>query len=288
MRLIIRADDFGYTDTHNAGTLRALEDGIVTSLDIMLDTPGTQGALEIAKRFPWVSIGWHAHFWGRPVLPASEVPSMVDAEGRFSFGRKRELKAGCVYDEVLAECRAQMQRCMDALGRVPDTAWVMDDGTEFEAARLRVCREYGIALNIAAKPDRTGKVVPADGRWQNRDIYMPNQPAGYYQVCYEDSYAARSAYDPVEYFVGDYDQLLGRNTVLTAWHPGYLDEYVMGESRMRECRVADVRALTSPRLKEWIIENKVELINSRDALFGTREYQNHLRAIGSPLHVACE
>ena len=32
-------------------------------------------------------------------------------------------------------------------------------------------------------------------------------------------------------------------------------------------------------------EYRVELVNFRDALYGTREYQNHLRAIGSDLCV---
>lgn len=285
MKLIVRADDFGYTAIYNAGTLRALEDGVVTSLDIMLDTPGTDDALEIAKRFPWVSLGWHAHFWGSPVLGAERVPSMVDERGRFAFGRKPELRSRVAFGEALAECRAQMERCMLVLGRVPDTAWVRDDGTALEAARRQVCEEYGIAMNFAAKPDRGGNVVPAEEPWKTLDIYMPNQPAGYYQVCYEDSYARRCEYNPVDYYVSDYDHLLERSTVLTAWHPGYLDDYIMAESRMRECRVVDVAALTSSRLKDWIVQEGVELVNTRDALFGTHEYQNHLRAIGSPLYV---
>jgi hypothetical protein len=37
------------------------------------------------------------------------------------------------------------------------------------------------------------------------------------------------------------------------------------------------------RLKNWIKENHAELINCRDALYGTREYQNHLKLIGSDL-----
>lgn len=285
MRLIVRADDFGYTPTYNAGTLRALEDGIVTSLDIMLDTPGTDDALEIAQRFPWLSLGWHAHFWGRPVLDPSLVPSMVDDQGRFRFGRRRELRSEIVFEEALAECRAQMERCFKALGRVPDVANIQNDGSAFEAARKQVCDEYGIATNVMSKPDAAGEIVPAADRWLGRDIYMPNQPAGYYRVCFEDSYAARSSYDPVRYYIEDFDGLLAHDTVLTAWHPGYLDDCIMAESRMRECRVADVAALTSPILKQWIIDNGVELINMRDAMYGTHEYQNYLRSIGSPLYI---
>jgi chitin disaccharide deacetylase len=48
-------------------------------------------------------------------------------------------------------------------------------------------------------------------------------------------------------------------------------------------RPADAEALCSDRLKNWIRQNRVELVNFRDALYGTREYQNHLTPIGSDL-----
>lgn len=50
-------------------------------------------------------------------------------------------------------------------------------------------------------------------------------------------------------------------------------------------RVYDVEALCSQRLHDWIKDNHIELCNLRDALYGTHEYQNHLRNIGSDLCV---
>ncbi len=68
-------------------------------------------------------------------------------------------------------------------------------------------------------------------------------------------------------------------------HPGFLDDYVLAESSCTIPRVKDVEALCDPAVIAWIKENKIELINHRDALYGTHEYQNHLRAIGSDLAV---
>ena len=42
-------------------------------------------------------------------------------------------------------------------------------------------------------------------------------------------------------------------------------------------------ALTSDTLKNWVREHNIELINFRDALHGTQEYQNHLRSVDSDL-----
>ena len=68
-------------------------------------------------------------------------------------------------------------------------------------------------------------------------------------------------------------------TYIFSRHPGFLDDYVLGESSCTLQRVKDVEALCDDRVKEWIQKNKIELVNQRDALYGLREYQNHLKAM---------
>ena len=46
MKLVVRADDVGYSQVCNIGTFETLDNGIITSVDIMFDTPGTVDALE--------------------------------------------------------------------------------------------------------------------------------------------------------------------------------------------------------------------------------------------------
>lgn len=285
MKLIVRGDDYGYTDIYNLGMIKAIEEGIVTSVDLMLDTPGSIDAMEKIKAYPWISVGWHAHFWGKPILDPKEVPSMVDESGKFKFRKDMSLKQTCVYEEVLKESRAQIDHCIQILGRAPDSAGIQNNGTAFEAARKQVCEEYGIPFNFMDKPDKEGVLVLSQPQYQHLGIYMPNQPATIYKKCYHDSYDERMKYDPVQYYLNDEGDILRRNIALTAWHPGYLDDYIIEESKLREARVIDVKALCSKKLKQWIIDNKVELINTRDALYGTHEYQNHLKTIHSPLFV---
>jgi len=45
MKLIIRADDAGYTDVCNIGAFEPIDNGVVTSADVMLDCSGTEDAL---------------------------------------------------------------------------------------------------------------------------------------------------------------------------------------------------------------------------------------------------
>ncbi len=288
MKLIVRADDVGYTDAYNMGTEKAITEGIVTSADLMLDCPGFEGAVEMLKKYPFLSIGWHSHFWGKPVLDPSEVPSMVNEKGWFKFRRDQKLKDTCDYDEVVNECRAQVERCIRMLGKAPDyTHARIDNAGVFETARRQVCDEYGIRYGFCTKmqPDGSYQERPLP-RYADLGIYMVNQPATIYKPMYDDSITVRKTqYDPVAYYRNNSENMLSREIVITAWHPGFLDDYILSESRCATARVVDVRALCSPELKQWIKDNHVELINYRDALNGTREYQNHLRFIGSDLAI---
>lgn len=310
MKLVLRADDFGYTEIHNLGAVECLNNGVVTSVDLMLDTPGTEDAIEKIKAYPWISIGWHSHFWGRPVLDPSEVPSMVDSSGRFHFGWKgnlkyegetgphigpqtrqelKEIQMNIVYEEALKECRAEILRCIRLLGKAPDTAWVGDQNNPLERAKLAVCEEFGIAYNFAIKPkvDGTGGEEFLNEKFKDTRIYFPEQGSTDYAPLVSTSglMADVAKYDPVQCFIDDANHILDRDTVILSYHPAYLDPYVYDDSHpgFMCARLLDVKALCSDRLKRWIIENKVELINHRDAIYGTHEYQNHLKAIGSDL-----
>ena len=59
-RLIVNADDLGFTAAINRGILEAHEHGIVTSASLMVDRPGAEDGAAIARRTPGLSVGLHA------------------------------------------------------------------------------------------------------------------------------------------------------------------------------------------------------------------------------------
>lgn len=58
-RLIVNADDLGYTEAVNRGILEAHRDGIVTSASLMVDRPAARDGVE-AARGTALSLGLHA------------------------------------------------------------------------------------------------------------------------------------------------------------------------------------------------------------------------------------
>src|SRR5215210_2825772 len=81
-RLIVNADDFGFTRGVNAGIARAFKSGILTSATIMANGDAFEDAIEVARANSGLGIGCHlSAVGGRPVAQARDVASLVDDSG---------------------------------------------------------------------------------------------------------------------------------------------------------------------------------------------------------------
>ena len=61
--LIINADDFGYSHSINKGIIEAIENDIVTSTSVMVDSIAADDAKDLT-RYPDLSIGLHFELKG--------------------------------------------------------------------------------------------------------------------------------------------------------------------------------------------------------------------------------
>ncbi len=279
MKVVFRADDVGYTNVHNMGTWEAIDNGVVTAADFMLDCPGFEDACENLKKRPWISIGWHTHFWGRPVLDPSEVPSMVDENGKFKWRKNRKAVLDIDYEEAVKECRAQVERCKELTGRIPVCCG--DAMGPLGKALRTVCDEYGIAYGYLGGEGYNH--TPREVREEYKDLNIQewvDYSGKHTKSLKEEDFCF---YDPA----GAIMEMPIDDSVIyvRSQHPGYLDTYVLAESSCTVPRVKDVEALTSPQLKQWILDNKIELINMNDALYGTNQFQDHLKEINSPFWI---
>lgn len=118
-RLIVNADDFGYTRGVNAGIVRGFREGIVTSTTIMANGDAFEDAIECAQANPKLGVGCHLVLvGGKCVAPAQQISSLVDSEGRLPPSLPAllsKLSTGSVRREAIeAELRAQVERVMAA------------------------------------------------------------------------------------------------------------------------------------------------------------------------------
>ena len=122
-KLIITADDYGMCDAVNEAIEQCLAAGTVRATCLMVNMPACDAAASLRSKFPHSSIGIHWNVTqGRPLLPASQVPTLVNADGSFqpaSVLRRRWLTGKVKLAEIKAELRAQYHRSYE-LARVPD------------------------------------------------------------------------------------------------------------------------------------------------------------------------
>lgn len=124
-RLIVNADDFGFSRGITEGILEAHRNGIVTSTSMMVNRAASEYALTQMKNTPKLGVGIHLTLCdGAPVLPPEQVPSLVDSGGEFypsAEASHRLWKRQFSPCEIEAEFRAQI-RWMKDRGAVPTHA----------------------------------------------------------------------------------------------------------------------------------------------------------------------
>ncbi len=81
-QVIITGDDFGLALPVNVAIERAFRHGVLTTTSLMVGEPATTDAVARARENPGLRVGLHVAVCdGRPTLPPSEIPALVDAHG---------------------------------------------------------------------------------------------------------------------------------------------------------------------------------------------------------------
>jgi hopanoid biosynthesis associated protein HpnK len=82
--LVVVADDFGRSSSVNRAVADAHDSGVVTAASIMTRGKGFEEAVLLARKRSALSVGLHVTLCdGRSVLPAAEIPDLVDEGGHF-------------------------------------------------------------------------------------------------------------------------------------------------------------------------------------------------------------
>lgn len=84
-RLIVNADDFGLSHSVNEAVIKAHRDGILTSASLMVNEPGFDEAVRLARENPNLGVGLHLTLlMGHAALAQGKIPGLVNERGEFS------------------------------------------------------------------------------------------------------------------------------------------------------------------------------------------------------------
>lgn len=249
MKLIVNADDFGLTPKINEAIVNCMTFGIVKSTTLMINQPGTADALKriAAKQIP--EVGLHLTLSaGRPILPAKEVPDLVDEQGHFlSRNQLHEGEMNIDPEQVYRELKAQFDWAV--AHKVP----VNHLDTHHFAAVFPNMREAYIRLaNETGLPSRRVDVI-TQGQ-PGLEVKTPDA----FDLNFFDrgvSYAA------LETLLGHHMATVGDGVLEIMCHPGLEDDDVLPFlSSYIGKRAEETTILTSQRFKVWLAANSIDVI----------------------------
>ena len=272
-RLIVHADDFGIAPAVDDGIVEAHERGIVTSTSIMATGLAFEHAVALARSRPGLDLGVHLVLTEQRPLCAGEVPSLVDADGRFlrhatTFAR-RLIGGRVVLAEARRELDAQIRRVRDA-----GLAVTHLDGHQHVHALPGIAR---IVVELAAVHGIRAVRYPAE-RLRG---YMLRRPRRLRRLAEQAALKLAAAASPLRrlrrcdefvgfYFGGRLDEanlttvlatLPAGRTVELMCHPGKAG---MAAADWDYAWAAELAALTSPRVRELLTVRGVQLISYRN------------------------
>jgi hopanoid biosynthesis associated protein HpnK len=174
-RLIVNADDMGLTVGQNTAILRAHRQGIVTSTSLLANGQAFDDAVVQLQELHELSVGVHLTLLeGAPVLSPSEVPNLVDPEGRFELSYRpllvRLAADPSMLAQIEAEWKAQILRAVDA-GLVPshmDSHKHLHIFPSLLSVAIRLAQTFGIRnvrLPLEWPPFGVGKHPRRLGPW---------------------------------------------------------------------------------------------------------------------------
>jgi chitin disaccharide deacetylase len=108
--LIVTADDFGAAEAVNHAVEQAHKNGILTAASLMVSGAAADDAVRRARAMPSLRVGLHLVLVeGKPVLPVSSVPDLVDASGAFRTDMARAGAAMFFLPRVRRQLEAEME-----------------------------------------------------------------------------------------------------------------------------------------------------------------------------------
>lgn len=254
MKLLVKADDYGFTEGINLGIIKSHKDGIVTSTALMTNMPAAVHGVKLIKDYPALCLGQHTNFViGRPVSDPKDVPSLVEADGNFISSKKsREKIAQGIdpipnYEEAFKEAEAQTMKFYELTGRLPEYLEGHAIGSPTLAKVYNaLAKKYGLvhvshgdaSLNygITKAPVRAESIYP----WYEKGL------------------------SPETFFTSGDSKVLEKEFALVVVHPGYLDKEIFDMSSFTKVRVWDIYAVTHPDTLKWVKDNNIELVSYRD------------------------
>jgi chitin disaccharide deacetylase len=255
-QLIVNADDFGFTRDVNAGIVHAHREGILTATTLMANGEAFDDAVRLAQDNPTLDIGCH--------LVLVQGTSLVSGEPLPRNWKEVLLRLATGHLQPYRELRPQVERIL-AAGIRPthlDSHKHTHVLPNVFRAVLRLAEEFRIPWIRLPMDRTTRRIGPVLG---SLDPLYRSAAVGR-RVCFTDHFLGFRLTGSLEEasLSAALNEVQDGTTELMC-HPGMLTAELQGApTRLKESRVRELEALTSPRVRRVMDARSIRLATFAD------------------------
>lgn len=244
IKVVINADDFGYSNGVNYGIIHAFKQGVLTSTTCMTNTPGFNHAVQLANQNPKLGVGIHLVLThGKPLL--ENVHSLIDLQGNFnplSYYENSDFTIN--HDELYREWKAQIEKFLEN-GLTPTHLdshhHIHSFGNNYEVF-LKLAREYQL---------------PVRNNFQHKVILN--------EVVTTDIFAGELSEEMFENQHFE-ETVKGINSIEIMCHPAYIDSHLLKSSSFVYPRLEELDFLCSSKLNEFFADKDTYILTTFDQI----------------------
>ena len=275
--LIVNADDFGRHELINRAVEKAFNSGCLRSATLMAGGIAFDDAVKLAKKIPGLGVGIHFTLAnGNPVLPPSEIPTLVTEEGIFHGDYIKFLKRYIGGKISLQEVRSELAAQLEKIQRAGLTLTHFDSHQHLHHVPgiVKIAVELAQAAGIGAMRIANAKLF--DGELDSIGKFVGRLGLGSLAK-FASRQARKKNFATPEHFAGivagesvsesfmlKLIEHLQEGTTEVMLHPGtdnkILQDFCQWEHDFEE----ELAAVTSPKVLSLLAEKNVSAINFSD------------------------
>jgi len=243
-KLLIRADDLGYSEGVNYGIAKTVKDGLIRSVGFMVNMPASQHGFDLIKD-QTVCLGQHTNICvGRPITDPKLIPSITNEYGEFKSSKdyRTSKEDFVILEEVILEIEAQYQRYKEIVGNEPHyfEGHAVASANFFKGLEIVANRH-----NLKYLPFSMSSSHPI--MVGNTKVYMSME-------------SMKTDYDPYKELVTVVDNPHEDGCDVFVCHPGYLDGYIIKNSSLLRARPLEVDMVCDQVTKDYLKKAEVTLV----------------------------
>lgn len=257
-RLIVRGDDMGYAHSGNLAIMQSWQEGIESSIEIIVPSPWFPEAVKMLKENPGIDVGIHLALtseWDNiKWRPLTDCPSITDADGYFypmiypnknypgQSIKENDWKIG----EIEKELRAQIEMALKYLPEISHVSAHMG------------------CTNISEDVKKMAKSLA-------KEYKIDIDPADYQVISVSYDGPKQTSEEKIQSFLNMLAKLEPGKTYLFVDHPGLNDAELqaihhIGYEDVAADRQGVTDLFTSEKVKTYIKEKGIQLIGYKDLI----------------------